>query len=162
MEIHTVRDMDSFLDAVHGVAFDSHPKQLADRIGISQRALYRRLDENDSMPLRLTDFVGIFWNVDEAKQLRMLEPFLDYLGMTAIKRSEVGKVERGDVFASMLQAQQENGRLAALIQAAIADGVVDDQEAEQLIRQSTELKRQHDEMMGQLMAMRGVAPASVQ
>ncbi|MDH2423765.1 hypothetical protein QD227_19480, partial [Cobetia litoralis] len=71
---------------------------------------------------------------------------------TAIKRSEIGKVERGDVFASMLQAQQENGRLAALMQAAIADGVVDDQEAEQLIRQSSELKRQHDEMMGQLMA----------
>lgn len=156
MDTHTApdRDMDAYLDAVHDVAFDCHPKQLASDIGMSVKSLYRRLSDEDPMPIRLIDFVGIFWNVEREQQMRLIAPFLDHLGVVAVKRSEAGKVERGDVLASVLEAQQGSGKLAALIQVAIADGVVDDEEAAQLEAQHKAIEQQMSTLMGQLRAMR--------
>ena len=156
MDSHTARerDMDTYLDAVHEVAFDCRPKTLASDIGMSVKSLYRRLAEDDPMPLRLIDFVGIFWNVDREHQMRLLAPFLDYLGMVAVPRCEQGAVSRGDVFASVLNAQQGQGAMAALIQSAIADGEVDDEEARQLEAQHKAIEQQMSTLMGQLQAMR--------
>lgn len=148
------RDMDTYLDAVHDVAFDCHPKTLASDIGMSVKSLYRRLSDDDPMPMRLIDYVGIFWNVDREHQMRMIAPFLDHLGLVAVERCEQGAVTRGDVFASVLDAQQGNGALAALIQVALADGVVDDDEAAQLEAQHKVIEQQMSTLMGQLQAMR--------
>ncbi|KGA00854.1 hypothetical protein KP05_16705 [Cobetia amphilecti] len=148
------RDMDTYLDAVHDVAFDCHPKTLASDIGMSVKSLYRRLAEDDPMPMRLIDFVGIFWSVDREHQMRLIAPFLDHLGMVAVPRCEKGEVSRGDVFASVLNAQQGQGVMAALIQAAIADGEIDDKEAAQLEAQHKAIEQQMSTLMGQLKAMR--------
>ncbi|MGY3728036.1 MULTISPECIES: phage regulatory CII family protein [Cobetia] len=146
--------MDTYLDAVHDVAFDCHPKTLASDIGMSVKSLYRRLAEDDPMPMRLIDFVGIFWNVDREHQMRLLAPFLDCLGVVAVPRCAHGEVSRGDVFASVLKAQQGQGAMAALIQAAIADDEIDDKEAAQLEAQHKAIEQQMSTLMGQLQAMR--------
>jgi|GEM_PF-1918386 len=156
MDAHTEieRDMDAFLDAVHDVAFECQPKQLASDLGMSAKSMYRRLSEDEPMPLRFIDFVGIFWNVDREHQMRLMAPFLDYLSMVAVPRCEKGEVSRGDVFASVLDTQQGQGAMAALIQAAIADGEVDEEEAAQLEAQHKAIEQQMSTLMGQLQAMR--------
>ncbi len=106
------------------------------------------------MPMRLVDVVGIFWNVDREHQMRLIAPFLDHLGMVAVPRYVQGEVSRGDVFASVLNAQQGQGAMAALIQAAIADGEIDDKEAAQLEAQHKAIEQQMSTLMGQLQAMR--------
>ncbi len=156
MDSHTApeRDMDTYLDAVHDVVFECCPKVLASDIGMSVKSLYRRVAEDDPMPMRLVDVVGIFWNVDREHQMRLIAPFLDHLGMVAVPRYVQGEVSRGDVFASVLNAQQGQGAMAALIQAAIADGEIDDKEAAQLEAQHKAIEQQMSTLMGQLQAMR--------
>ncbi|MHB0774281.1 Cro/CI family transcriptional regulator [Halomonas sp. WWR20] len=96
--------------------------------------LYRRLDDNDAMPLRYVDMVSIFWGVDRASQERIIQPFLDHLGMVAVDRVKAETVEREDIFGAVLDKQAEGGRLATLIHQAIADDEIDEEEAAQLGR----------------------------
>lgn len=148
------RDMDAYIEPVHGAAFDNCIKALALDIGMSTKSLYRRLDDNDAMPLRFTDMVSIFWTVDRESQERMIQPFLDHLGMVAVDRVEAEGLSREDIFSAVLHKQSENGRLAHLIHQAIEDDEIDEDEAAQLDEQFRQIEAATAKLKAQLEAKR--------
>lgn len=160
MDKQPVRDMDAFIDPVHDAAFNNCIKALAVNVGMSAKSLYRRLDDNDAMPLRFVDFVSIFWSVDYESRKEMIQPFLDDMGMVAVKRTEEG-VGRGDVLGSVLDSQTESGRLAGLIHQVIADGEVDEDEAASLDAQFRAIEAATAKLKADLASMKRPALRSV-
>ena len=154
MDKQPVRDMDAYLDPVHDAAFANVPKRLAVAMGMSTKSLYRRLDDNDAMPLRFVDFVAIFWSVDEESRKTMVQPFLDDMGMVAVERVKADGVLKGDIFGAVLDGQSESGKLASLIHQVIEDDVVDDDEAADLDSQFREIEAATARLKAQLEAKR--------
>lgn len=122
---HT-RDMDAFLDPVHDAAFANCIKRMASNVGMSAKSLYRRLDENDAMPLRFTDAVAIFWAVDEDSRQRIIQPFLDDLGLVATKAATPR--EGTPLIDLMTDHQISFGSVATVVRDALADNRIDAQE----------------------------------
>ncbi|MEA3250171.1 MAG: phage regulatory CII family protein [Pseudomonadota bacterium] len=154
MDKQPVRDMDAYIDPAHDAAFANVPKRLAVDMGMSAKSLYRRLDENDAMPLRFIDFVALFWSVDEESRKAMIQPFLDDMGMVAVERIQAESVAKGDIFGAVLDGQSESGKLASLIHQVIEDDVVDDDEAADLDRQFREIEAATARLKAQLEAKR--------
>ena len=133
MDKQPVRDMDAFIDPVHSAAFDNCIKALAVATGMSAKSLYRRLDDNDAMPLRFTDFVSIFWSVDESSRRAMVQPFLDDLGLVATPRIDAEDEVEAEIQELLLDQQEQASRFMRAIRQAKADGRIDAAEIE-LIR----------------------------
>ncbi|MFG6139479.1 phage regulatory CII family protein [Halomonas sp. B23F22_10] len=121
-----MRDMDSFIDPVHDAAFANCIKRMAGNVGMSAKSLYRRLDENDAMPLRFSDAVAIFWTVDEDSRQRILQPFLDDMGLVAIPAAKAR--EGADLLDLMTDHQVSFGNVASTVRDAIADRKIDARE----------------------------------
>lgn len=120
------RDMDVFIDPVHDAAFSNCIKRMAGTVGMSAKVLYRRLDENDAMPLRFTDFVAIFWSVDEASRMRILQPFLDDMGLVAVQAARAS--ENTSLLDLMTNHQVSFGCVAGTVRDALADNRIDAKE----------------------------------
>lgn len=119
---HT-RDMDSFIDPIHDAAFAHSVKRMAGTVGMSAKSLYRRLDENDAMPLRFTDAVAIFWAVDEESRQRIIRPFLDDMGLVAMPAA---KAEEDATLLDLVTGHQAAfGNVASTVRDALADNRVD-------------------------------------
>jgi len=120
------RDMDAFIDPVHDAAFSNCIKRMASNVGMSAKVLYRRLDENDAMPLRFTDFVAIFWSVDEESRQSILQPFLDDMGLVATPAAKAA--EGASLLDLMANHQISFGCVAGTVRDALEDGRIDARE----------------------------------
>ena len=126
------RDMDAFIDPVHDAAFSNCIKRMAGTVGMSSKVLYRRLDENDAMPLRYTDFVAIFWSVDEESRQRILQPFLDDMGLVAMKAAPAA--EGASLLDLMTDHQISFGSVAGTVRDALKDNRIDAKERVEIAR----------------------------
>lgn len=123
MDKQPARDMDAFLDPVHDAAFANCIKQMAGTVGMSAKSLYRRLDENDAMPLRFVDFVAIFWAVDQESRKRILQPFLDDMGLVAMPAAKAA--DGTSLLDLMTDHQISFGSVAGTVRDALEDGRID-------------------------------------
>ncbi|TFH85237.1 hypothetical protein EQG41_18155 [Billgrantia azerbaijanica] len=120
------RDMDAFLDPVHDAAFSNCIKRMAGTVGMSAKSLYRRLDENDAMPLRFTDAVAIFWAVDDESRQRIIQPFLDDMGVVAVRAATASD---GAALIDLITNHQISfGNVASTVRDALADNRIDARE----------------------------------
>ncbi len=126
------RDMDAFLEAIHDAAFANCIKRMASNVGMSAKSLYRRLDENDAMPLRYTDAVAIFWSVDEESRMRIVQPFLDDLGLVAIKAAKAD--EGASLLDLVIDHQISCGTVASTVRDALADNRIDARERAEIAK----------------------------
>lgn len=124
------RDMDSFIDPVHDAAFSNCIKRMAGNVGMSAKSLYRRLDENDAMPLRYSDAVAIFWSVDEESRQRIVQPFLDDMGLVAIPAAQAP--ENAALLDLVIDHQVSVGHMSSTVKAALADGKIDARERKEI------------------------------
>lgn len=124
------RDMDAFIDPVHEAAFSNCIKRMAGNVGMSAKVLYRRLDENDAMPLRFTDFVAIFWSVDEESRMRILQPFLDDLGLVAMPAAQAP--HDAPLLDLVIDHQVSVGHMSSTVKSALADGQIDARERKEI------------------------------
>lgn len=142
MDIKPARDMDAFLDPVHDVAFRNCIKRLAGEVGMSAKALYKRLDDNDVMPLRFIDFVAIFWAVPAEDRKAMIQPFLDEMGVVATPRIDTADAVEAEIQELLLDQQAQAARFMAAVREAREDGRIDAAELE-LIRNERRTLAEH-------------------
>lgn len=131
MDKPPVRDMDAFLDPVHDAAFNACIKRLAGEVGMSAKALYKRLDDNDAMPLRFVDFVAIFWAVPQEARKAMLQPFLEEMGVvTTPVITDAQDALEAEVQEMLLDQHEQAARFIAVVREAQRDGAISDEELE--------------------------------
>lgn len=141
-------DMDSFIDPVHDAAFTHCIKRLAGTVGMSTKSLYRRLDDNDAMPLRFIDAVAIFWAVDDASRRRILQPFLDDLGLRVVRDvTALGHITPLDRVTDL---QLLTGTVTTLVRDDLAAGRIEGRERAELSEALREEIEGLSRLMGEL------------